>query len=153
MDGLVLRSGGKKCLLWNEKERTKQKTYTWMSVWWKTKIYKWRIYMSNIRWVPWGTCWPRLLTTCCVLTRCVVRKRSESWSTVQSCVFLAPEWAVHVPKWSPNASIWNFLYPQTASGFSVITGIGSPRDMGHWVAGQDSSLWWGLICLSQLMGL
>ncbi len=27
--------------------------------------------------------------TCCVFTVCVVRKRSASWSTVQSCAFLA----------------------------------------------------------------
>ncbi len=37
---------------------------------------------------------PRFLTTCCVLTLCVVRKRSASWSTAQSWAFLAPEWAV-----------------------------------------------------------
>jgi hypothetical protein len=58
--------------------------------------------------------WPLLLTTYCVLTLSVVRKRSATWSTVQSCAFLAPEWTVHVLRWSPRGSNWNFLQPQVA---------------------------------------
>jgi hypothetical protein len=42
--------------------------------------------------------WPRLLTTWCVLTLWVVRKKSGTWSTIQSCAFLVPEWAVHRDK-------------------------------------------------------
>ncbi len=30
-----------------------------MSVWWKTKRYSWRIYMSHIHWVEWGTGTPK----------------------------------------------------------------------------------------------
>jgi hypothetical protein len=63
--------------------------------------------------------WPRFLTTCCVLTLCVVRKSSASWSTSQSWVFLTSEWAVQVQRWSPSASTWNFWQPQTASGLNV----------------------------------
>ncbi len=101
--------------------------------------------------------WPRLLSTCCVLTLCVVRKRSANWSTIQSCAFLAPEWAVHVLRWSPRGSNWNFLHPEVARGFSTITGIWAPIDVEKNVcqrlADQDSSRRWVLICPSQLIAL
>jgi hypothetical protein len=102
-------------------------------------------------------CWPRILTTWCVLTLCVVRKRSSNWSTIQSCVFLAPESLVHVLRWSPRGSSWNFLQPQVVIGFSSITGIWAPIDVEKNVcqrlADQDSSRRWVLICPSQLIGL
>ncbi len=63
-------------------------------------------------------CWPGLVTTCCILTFCVVRKRSANWSTAQSWAFLAPEWAVQVQRWSSSASIPNFRQPQTAKRIS-----------------------------------
>jgi hypothetical protein len=87
----------------------------------------------------------RCVTICCVLTLCVVRKRSTTWSTIQSCAFLTPEWVVHVP--------------QVANGFSAsaITGIWVPMEAEKKVcqrlADQVSSLRWDLICPSQLMGL
>jgi hypothetical protein len=101
--------------------------------------------------------WPRSLTTSCVLTLCVVRKRSGTWSTIQSCVFLAPEWAVHVLRWSPKGSNWNFLQPQVVNDFSSITGIWAPMETEKKVcqrlSDQVSSLRWDLICHSQLMVL
>ena len=39
------------CLLWIEKARTKDETYIWGSVWWKTKNKTWEIYTSRIHWV------------------------------------------------------------------------------------------------------
>ncbi len=102
-------------------------------------------------------CWHRFLTTCCVLTFVVERKRSANWSTTQSWVFLAPEWEVQVQRWSPSASIWNFLEPQAARDFSTVTGIWASIDVEKNVyqrlTDQDSSLRWGLICPSQLIGL
>jgi hypothetical protein len=101
--------------------------------------------------------WPRLLTTCCIFTLCVVRKTSAIWSTVQSWAFLAPEWEVQVQRWSQRESTWNFLQPQPESGTSVRNGIWAPTDVAKKVcqrlADQDSSLWWGLILPSQLIGL
>ncbi len=86
-----------------------------------------------------------------------LRKRSVIWSTIQSCVFLTPEWSVHVLRWSPRGSNWNFLQPQVASGFSAITGIWDPMEAEKKVCqrltDQVSSLRWDLICPSQLMGL
>ncbi len=102
-------------------------------------------------------CWPRLLTTWCVLTLCVIRKRSENWSTIQSCIILTPEWTVHVLRWSPGGSNWNFLQPQVVNGFSTITGIWESIDVEKNVCqrlgDQDSSRRWDLICPSQLMVL
>jgi hypothetical protein len=76
-------------------------------------------------------CRPRLLMNCCVFTLCVVRKKS--------------------------GSNWNFLQPQVASGFSVITGIWSPMEVEKNVCqrlgDQVSSLRWDLIWPNQLMGL
>ncbi len=67
--------------------------------------------------------WPRLLTTCCVFTLCVVRKRSVIWTTDQSRGFLTPEWVVQVQRWSsPKTSSWNFLQPQGERGFCGKTG-------------------------------
>jgi hypothetical protein len=39
------------CLLWSDKARGKEKTYVWVSVWWKTKRSRWGIYTSRIHWV------------------------------------------------------------------------------------------------------
>ncbi len=94
------------------------------SGWFKQMLARYPSSLMSPQW------WPRLSMTCCVLTLCVVRKRSASWSTDQSCAFLVPEWAVHdwtvhVLRWSPRGSIWNFLQPQVASGFSVINAWGS----------------------------
>jgi hypothetical protein len=70
---------------------------------------------------------------------------------------LAPEWAVHVLRWSPRGSNWNFLQLQVASGFSAITGIWAPMEVEKNVcqrrADQVSSRRWDLICPSQLIGL
>ncbi len=38
------------CLLWIKKVRVTDKTYTWVSVWWKTKNEIWEIYTSHILW-------------------------------------------------------------------------------------------------------
>ncbi len=46
-------------LLWIYKTRTKDKTYIWVSVWWKTKNWSWGIYMSNIHWVARETGTPK----------------------------------------------------------------------------------------------
>ena len=55
---------------------------------------------------------PRLLTTCCVLTLCVVWKRSAIWSVTQSWwVFLGPKWTVQVLTWS-RVSMTNFFPPE-----------------------------------------
>ena len=37
------------CLLWIDKERVKEKTNIWVSVWWKTKNSSWGIYTSHIQ--------------------------------------------------------------------------------------------------------
>jgi hypothetical protein len=68
-------------------------------------------------------CRPLFLVTCCVLVRCVLRKRSASCWTAHSWAFLAPEWTVQVQTWSPITSSWNFLQPQVTRDFSVMTGI------------------------------
>jgi hypothetical protein len=78
---------------------------------------------------------PRLLATCLVFSLWVVWKRSPIWSTTQSWVFLTPEW-VHVQRWSPNGSIWNFLQPQPVSGFSRIAGIWASMSVGKKVVSQ-----------------
>ncbi len=47
------------CLLWIKKARDKDKTYIWVSVWWKTKNEIWKIYTSHIHWVARGTGTPK----------------------------------------------------------------------------------------------
>jgi len=80
--------------------------------------------------------WPRLLDTGCVFTLCVVRKRSVIWSTTQS---------------------FELFEPQPETGISTRSGIWDPTDVVKKVcqrlSDQDSSLWWVLICPSQLIGL
>ncbi len=39
--------------------RDKDKTYIWVSVWWKTKNEIWKIYTSHIHWVARGTGTPK----------------------------------------------------------------------------------------------
>jgi hypothetical protein len=43
------------CLLWIKKVRVKDKTYVWVSVWWKTKNEIWEIHTPRIHWVDRGT--------------------------------------------------------------------------------------------------
>ena len=50
---------GEQNLLWIKKVRTKDKTYTWVSVWWKTKNEIWEIYTSHIHGVVRGTGTPK----------------------------------------------------------------------------------------------
>jgi hypothetical protein len=47
------------CLLWNDKARAKDKTYSRMSVWWKTKNWSWEIYKPLRHWVARGTGTPK----------------------------------------------------------------------------------------------
>jgi hypothetical protein len=47
------------CLLLIDKVRAQDKTYIWLSVWWKTKTLRWWIYMSHIHWVDRGTGIPK----------------------------------------------------------------------------------------------
>jgi hypothetical protein len=35
------------CLLWIDEVKAKDKTYIWVSVWWKTKNYNWGIYAPH----------------------------------------------------------------------------------------------------------
>ncbi len=95
--------------------------------------------------------WPRILTTWWVLGLCVVRKRSGSWSTDQSWVFLEPEWVVQVQRLSPSVSTWNFLQPKTFCG--IWAPIDVKKNVCQRLVDQDSSLRWGLICPNQLIGL
>ncbi len=71
--------------------------------------------------------------------------------------FLAPEWVVHVLRWSPRGSNSNFLQPQVSRDFSAITGIWASMEAEKKVcqrlADQVSSLRWDLIWPSQLMVL
>jgi hypothetical protein len=46
-------------LLWIKKERCKDKTYIWVSVWWKTWNQNWDIYTTRIHWVVRGTRTPK----------------------------------------------------------------------------------------------
>ena len=46
-------------LLLRRKSRTTEKTDKWVSVWWKTKSQRWRIYTSHIHWVTRGTGTPK----------------------------------------------------------------------------------------------
>ena len=46
-------------LLLRGNTRAKEKTYIWLSVWWKTKSQSWGIYTSRIHWVVWGTGTPQ----------------------------------------------------------------------------------------------
>ncbi len=39
--------------------RSKDKTFTWLSSWWKTRNERWWIYMSDIHWVDRGTGIPK----------------------------------------------------------------------------------------------
>ena len=78
-------------------------------------------------------CWPRFLTTCCVLTLYVVRKKSGTWSTIQSCAFLTPEWTVHVLTWSPRGSNWNFLqHKSRAASPYACRGVEKKNYMVFW---------------------
>ncbi len=43
------------CLLWMDDVRSTDKTYVWMSVWWKTKYYSWGICTSHTHWIGRGT--------------------------------------------------------------------------------------------------
>jgi hypothetical protein len=76
-----------------------------------------------------------------------------------SNVFLRLDFMCCVEKVSQllNRPSWNFLQPQAVSGFSTMTGIWAPMVMGkktyQRLTDQDSSLRWGLICPSQLIGL
>ncbi len=56
---IAIEGGGGKSLLWIEKVRVKDKTYIWVSVWWKTKNQSWEIYTSRIHWVARGTGTPK----------------------------------------------------------------------------------------------
>ncbi len=47
------------CLLWIKKVRTKDKTYIWVSVWWKTKNQIWEIYTPYIHCVDRETGTPK----------------------------------------------------------------------------------------------
>jgi hypothetical protein len=47
------------CLLLIDKTSTQQKTYIWVSVWWKTKRQRWGIFTSHIHWFVWGTGTPK----------------------------------------------------------------------------------------------
>ncbi len=47
------------CLLLIDKGKSKVKTYIWVSVRWKTKTWRWGIYMSQIHWVDRGTGTPK----------------------------------------------------------------------------------------------
>jgi hypothetical protein len=47
------------CLLWIKKTRDTEKTYIWVSVWWKTKNYEEGIYTSLRNWVGRGTGTPK----------------------------------------------------------------------------------------------
>jgi hypothetical protein len=49
--------------------------------------------------------------------------QQRTCSTVQSWVFLAPEWAVQVLTWSSRVSTVNFVKPQVESGSSDRSGI------------------------------
>ncbi len=46
-------------LLWIKKVRVVDKTYIWVSVWWKTKNEIWEIYTPRIHWVVRGTGTPK----------------------------------------------------------------------------------------------
>jgi hypothetical protein len=100
-------------------------------------------------------CRPLFLDTWTVLTLCVVRKRSTSWSTTLSWAFLTPEWVVQVQRWSPRTSKWNFLQPQAGRGSSGMTGIWVSMVMAKKVcqrpADQAPSLQWDLIRANQLL--
>jgi hypothetical protein len=47
------------CFLWINKEWSKDKTYIWVSVRWKTKKKSWGIYTSHLHWVDRGTGTPK----------------------------------------------------------------------------------------------
>jgi hypothetical protein len=55
----TLGGTGEGCLLWNVKERPKDKTYKWMSVRWKTTNWSWGIYTSRMTSVGHGTGTPK----------------------------------------------------------------------------------------------
>jgi hypothetical protein len=46
-------------LLWIDKVTVKDKTYKWVSMWWKTKNWNWGIYTSRIHWVDRGNETPK----------------------------------------------------------------------------------------------
>ncbi len=92
-----------------------------------------------------------------VLTLVVVRKRSASCSTAQSCAFLAPECPVHVLKWSPAASRLNCSHPQVETGKDTIVGIWARtarvKKVYQRLADQPSSLWWDRIKRGRFMSI
>jgi hypothetical protein len=47
------------CLLWIDEATPKDKIYIWVSVWWKTKNWRWGIYTSRIHLVARGTGTPK----------------------------------------------------------------------------------------------